>query len=117
MQTRFAFLAVIPAPKAAPDSLVARIKSDAEAVAVALKFAPTKQAYIAAKLGISAPYLSQLKKGDRPLPDKLVLPLCYLTGTLLIQQYRDLQEALATIKGRTECAVAAMANEMRRAAA
>ena len=117
MQTNFAFLAAIPAPKAAPDDLVARVKTDAQAVAVSLKSSNLKQAYVAAQLGISAPYLSLIRKGLRPLPDKLVMPLCYLTGTLLIQQFRDLQEALATIKGRTECVVAAMANELRRAAA
>ena len=117
MQTNFAFLAAIPKPKAAPDALVARINADAQAVAVSLQSSGLKQAYVAAQLGISGAYLSQIRKGKRPLPDKLVMPLCYLTGTLLIQQYRDLQEALATIKGRTECVVAAMANELRRAAA
>lgn len=115
MQTSFAFLAVMQAPKPAPDHLIARVANEAQAIAVALR--GHKQAYIAAQLGISGPYLTLIKKGERPLPDKLVLPLCYLTGTLLIQQYRDLQEALASIKGRTECAVAAMANELRRAAA
>lgn len=115
MQTNFAFLAVLKAPRAAPDSLVSRIRSDAQAVAVSLH--GHKQAYIAAKLGVSGAYLSQIKTGDRPLPDRLVMPLCYLTGTLLVQQFRDLQEALASIKGRTECAVAAMAAELRRAAA
>jgi len=117
MQTNFAFLAAIPTPKAAPDSLVARVATDAQAVAVALQSSGLKQAYVAAQLGISGAYLSQIRKGARPLPDKLVLPLCYLTGTLLIQQYRDLQDALATVRGRTECVVAAMANELRRSAA
>ena len=116
MQTNFAFLAVVPKPKAAPDALVARINADAQAVAVSLQSSGLKQAYVAAQLGISGAYLSQIRNGLRPLPDKLVMPLCYLTGTLLIQQYRDLQEALATIKGRTECVIAAMANELRRAA-
>jgi hypothetical protein len=117
MQTNFAFLAVMPAPKPAPDALVARVTNDAQAVAIALKASNLKQAYVAAQLGISGTYLSLIRNGLRPLPDRLVLPLCYLTGTLLIQQYRDLQDALATVRGRTECVVAAMANELRRSAA
>jgi Trp operon repressor len=117
MQTTFPFLSILPAPKAAPDSLVARVQSDAQAVAVSLVAAKLKQAYIAASLGVSGAYLSQIRHGVRPLPDRLVLPLCFLTGSLLIQQFRDLQDALATVRGRTQCAVAAMANELRRAAA
>ena len=113
MQTKFPFLAVLPAPKAAPDSLVARVSSDAEAVSVAMH--GFKQAYVAAQLGISGAYLSQIRTGKRALPDKLVLPLCYLTGTLLIQQYRDLKDALAAIKGRSP--IVAMATELRRVAA
>lgn len=115
MQSNFPFLALMQAPRAAPDSVVTRIKSDAEALAVSLH--GHKQAYIAAQLGVSGAYLSQMKTGERPLPDKLVLPLCYLTGTLLIQQYRDLRDALEVAKGRTVCAVASMAAELRRAAA
>lgn len=117
MQTNFPFLAVLPAPKPAPESLVARLESEAQAVAVALQSARTKQAYVAAQLGISAAYLSLIRNGHRPLPDKLVMPLCYLTGTLLVQQYRDLRDALDLMRGKTHCAVAAMAEQIRRAAA
>ena len=52
MQTNFAFLAVVPKPKAAPDALVARINADAQAVAVSLQSSGLKQAYVAAQLGI-----------------------------------------------------------------
>jgi DNA-binding transcriptional regulator YdaS (Cro superfamily) len=115
MQSNFPFLALMQAPRPAPDSVVSRIKSDAEALAVALH--GHKQAYIAAQLGVSGAYLSQMKKGERPLPDKFVLPLCYLTGTLLIQQHRELRDALDVMRGRILCAVASMAAEIRRAAA
>lgn len=114
MQTNFPFLAVLKAPRRAPDSLVARANSDAQALAVSLY--GHKQAAIAAALGISGAYLSQIKRGTRPLPDRLVTPLCYLTGTLLIQQRREFAEALANIKGRSVCVVAAMAAELRSAA-
>jgi hypothetical protein len=38
-----------------------------------------------------------MRKGDRPIPDALVLPLCAATGSLLLQQYRDLQAAMEEI--------------------
>jgi hypothetical protein len=117
MQTKFPFLAVMQAPKRAPDGMVARIESEAQAVAVSLQSSHCKQAYIAAQLGISPTYLSLIRHGERPLPGRLVVPLCYLTGTWLIQQHRDFREALAVVQGRTDCIVAAMANELRRVAA
>jgi DNA-binding transcriptional regulator YdaS (Cro superfamily) len=116
MQTAFAFLSILPQPKPAPDALVARMGNAAQAVAVSIRACGLKQAYLAAQLGISGAYLSQIRNGKRGVPDALVLPLAYLTGSLLVRQYLDLQDALAVAKGRTECAVAALANELRRAA-
>jgi len=116
MQTNFAFLSATPKPSVAPDALLARVTSEGQAVAIAIKSARLKQAYVAAALGISGPYLSLIRHDKRPMPDALVLPLCYLTRTLLVQQYRDLQTALDAIKGKTANAVEAMAAQLRSAA-
>jgi hypothetical protein len=40
-----------------------------------------------------------MQSGLRPIPERLVMPLCAATGSLLLQQFRDMQEA---IEGVTE---------------
>ena len=89
MQRSFPFISALPAPKPAPASLVARVESEAQAMAVSL--IGVKHAYIAAQLNISAGYLSQMLHG-KPVPEWLVLPFCALTATNLLAQYRQLQE-------------------------
>lgn len=116
MQRNFAFLAAVPAPKPAPDAVVSRIETCSQAVALAVQFSGLKQAYIAAQLGISTAYLSMIRTGRRPLPDALVLPLCAITGSLVVQQYLDLHKALDAIKGKTEDTMRALLEQMRRAA-
>jgi hypothetical protein len=54
----------------------------------------SKGAYIAACIGKSEAYVSRLRSGKRPIPDKLVKPLCLATGSNLLRQYLDLQAAL-----------------------
>lgn len=39
--------------------------------------------------------MSRLQRGKRPIPDRLVGPLCAATGSNLLRQVRDLQRALA----------------------
>jgi len=90
MQRNFPFISILPAPKTAPASLVARITTDAQAMAVSL--IGHKHGYIAAQLGISAGYLSQILHG-KPAPEWLIAPFCSLTGTHLLAQFRRLQDA------------------------
>lgn len=117
MQTAFPFLTACADPKPAPDGLLARITSDVDAIRVSIRASGLKQAYIAKALGVSAPYLSLIRNGKRPLPERLTTPFCYLTGQLLLKQYRDLQAALRAIRGGGETdRIAALATELRMAA-
>lgn len=115
-QKNMAFLATVPAPKAAPDAVISCIETCSQAVALAIQFSRLKQAYVAAQLGISPAYLSMIRAGKRPLPDALVLPLCLITGSLVVRQFIDLQAALEAIKGSTENTMRALLEQMRRAA-
>lgn len=54
-------------------------------------------AWTAHRLGISRSYLSEILSGAKRVPAWLPVPLAYLTGTWLLQQYLDLQDALASI--------------------
>jgi len=88
-----------PAPVAkmaveAPDGVVVEIQSSAQALAVSILAGGHKLAYVAACIGKSEGYVSRLRKGERPIPDKLVGPLCAATGSNLLRQYIELQRAL-----------------------
>ena len=50
--------------------------------------------YIAACIGKSRAYVSRLQSGKRPIPHKLIGPLCAATGSNLLLQFIDLQRAL-----------------------
>lgn len=82
------------APTNAPAKVVRQIESEAQALAVSIRAGSHKLAYIAACIGKSVPYVSQMQKGKRPIPHRLVGPLCAATGTNLLRQYLDLQRAL-----------------------
>jgi hypothetical protein len=116
MQRNFPFLAILPAPKHAPADLVRRVDTDAQAISVSM--IGMKQAYIAASLGISAAYLSQMVHG-RAVPDWIVEPFCVLTGTRLLAQVRKLREAQDIAHGIDTAAnvIRRMAAELRSAAA
>lgn len=89
-------------PKDAPAQLLRQIESEAQAVAVSMKACGAKLAYVAACLGKSQSYVSMIRKGQRPMPAKLVRPFCWATGTNLLRQYLDLQEALRALSEPTE---------------
>jgi ribosome-binding protein aMBF1 (putative translation factor) len=81
-------------PKDAPPKLVRMIESEPQAVAVAIKASGLKLAYIAALIGKSESYVSRIRSGQRPMPDKLVKPFCRAVGSRLLEQYRDLVAAM-----------------------
>lgn len=89
-------------PSLAPAKLLRQIESDAQALAVSIRAGSHKLAYIAACIGKSEAYVCQLRKGVRPIPEALVMPLCAATGSLLLQQFRDLQDAMAEVTERRE---------------
>jgi hypothetical protein len=98
------------APVDAPAKVLRQVESEAQALAVSILSGQHKLAYIAACIGKSVAYVSRLKSGQRPIPRKLVGPLCAATGSNLLSQYRDLQRALDGM-----CEVERLANLMRAA--
>jgi hypothetical protein len=117
MQTSFPFLSACKPPKRAPDDMLARITSEAQAVKVSIGSSRLKQAYIAAELKVSPSYLSLIRNGKRPVPEHLVQPFCYLVGSLLLQQYREFRAALRAVRGQgADDLDARLANELREAA-
>ena len=98
MQTSLPLVGEVPRPKSAPDAVLARISSECEAIRVSL--IGLKAVYVADVLGISESYLSLIRSGQRRMSDRLVTRFCHATGSLLLQQYRDLQSALRAIKGQ-----------------
>lgn len=99
------------APKDAPAKLVRRMDDDAMALAVSMRAAGCKLAYVAACVGRSESYVSLLRSGKRAIPDKLVGPLCAATGSNLLRQFRQLQTALGEV-----CEVERLADMLRQAA-
>ena len=98
-------------PSPAPAKVLRQIESESQALAVSIAAGGHKLAYIAACIGKSTAYVSRLKSGQRPIPDKLVMPLCAATGSLLLRQFRDLQDALEGV-----CEVTRLAELLREAA-
>ena len=82
------------APKDAPLHIVRQVESEAQALAVAILAGGHKLAYIAVCVGKSVAYVSRLQTGKRPIPDRLVGPLCAATGSNLLRQHQAMQRAL-----------------------
>lgn len=81
-------------PKQAPAKVLRQVESDAQALAISMAAGNLKLAYVAACIGRSEAYVCQLRNGKRPIPHKLVAPLCAATGSLLLAQFIDLQRAM-----------------------
>lgn len=102
------------APKPAPHKVLRQLDNEAQAIAVSMQACGAKLAYIAAALGKSESYISLLRSGKRPVPEWFVKPFCHITGSLLLRQFRDLQEALNAADAKRE--VIRLADLLRNAA-
>lgn len=98
-------------PVDAPAKVLRQIESEAQALAVSMLAGGHKCASVGAAIGKSEGYVSRLRAGHRPIPDKLVGPLCAATGSNLLRQYRELQRALEGV-----CEVTRLAELLREAA-
>lgn len=101
-------------PTPADPRVLRQLESEAQAIAVAMQACGAKLAYIAAALGKSESYISLIRSGKRPVPNWFVKPFCHITGTLLLQQFRDLQCAMTEVTARRE--VERLAELLREAA-
>lgn len=98
-------------PVDAPAKLLRQVDSEAQALAVAIRAGGHKLDYIAACIGKSRAYVSRLQSGKRPIPHKLIGPLCAATGSNLLRQFIDLQRALDGV-----CEVERLASLLREVA-
>lgn len=98
---RLAF-GVQSAPVDAPAKVLRQIETEEQAIAVSIAACGLKLAYIGACIGKSESYVSLLRAGKRPMPEKLVGSFCAATGTNLLRQFRDLQAALCETDARRE---------------
>lgn len=85
------------APTNAPQRIVGECESAARALAVSIAAGHHKLEYIAACVGKSRSYISLLQSGKRPIPERLIDPLCAATGTNLLRQYVQLRRAFAQV--------------------
>lgn len=85
------------APTAAPAKVVRQVETAAQALAISIAAAGHKLDYIGACIGKSRGYVSRMQSGKRPIPAKLVMPLCAATGSLLLRQFIELESALETV--------------------
>ena len=84
-------------PQDAPAKVLRQVDSEAMALAVSIRAGGHKLDYVAACIGKSRAYVSRLQKGKRPIPPKLVMPLCAATGSNLLRQFLALQNALGQV--------------------
>ena len=108
-ELRLAF-GVHHAAKDAPSQIVRQIETAAHALAVMIRAGHHKLEYVAACIGKSKSYVSRMQNGVRPIPEKLVGPLCAATGSNLLRQFLNLQAALDGV-----CEVERLADLMRSA--
>jgi hypothetical protein len=101
-------------PQDAPAKLLRQIETEAQALAVSIAAGSHKLDYIAACIGKSRGYVSRMQTGERPIPDRLVGPLCAATGSNLLAQFKEWQDALADTDARRE--VVRLAEMLRSAA-
>lgn len=108
-QRRFPFCAFLPQPLEATPAQVAQCTSEADAIAVSLAACRSvryhdgrlkTQGVFAELVSKSKAYVSQIKHGERKVPDWMVTPFCTFTGTSLLRQYRDFHEAQAIASGQ-----------------
>lgn len=85
-EMRLAFGVLRSEPKDAPPTVLRQIDTEADALALSIEAGNHKLAYIAACIGKSESYVSRMATGKRPIPHKLVRPLCVATGSNLLEQ-------------------------------
>lgn len=99
-QKEFPILSAMQAPRFADEKTVRLCDSESDAIATALLLSRVSQAEIARRMGISAPYLTLLKKGERAMTSKLLARFSIATGSMVVQQYRDMQAGIRIATGQ-----------------
>lgn len=97
-QRTFPWIQSLSAPTDAPRATVVQCTSYGMAVRVALEMkpgGPWSDAWLAGRLGVSRGYLSRVLADKKPMPEWMLRPIAFATGSRLVEQYHALQQALA----------------------
>lgn len=107
-QRKFPWIQGLAEPAKVDMRAVARCTGRGMAARAALQAkpgGPWTDAWLATRLGVSRGYLSRILTDKQEMPDWMVRPICYATGTWLVQQYAELFDE--------PCEVTAVANLIR----
>jgi len=117
-QRMIPILASAKPAKPAPDGLVRKVETDAQAIAVSITACGIKASYLAAQMSRSGAWLSRMRHGTLVMTDAQAARFCDLTGSLLLLQVRALREAMAEAMGQVTAAqqIRKLAAELRAAA-
>lgn len=74
--------------------------SEQDAIAASIALSGLTYREIAARMGKSKSLVNAMAKGERGLSHKNTRAFCNATGTLLVEQYREMERALAVAAGR-----------------
>lgn len=92
-QRKFPWIQGLAEPARADVRAVARCTGLGMAAKAALQAkpgGPWTDAWLASRLGVSRGYLSRILADKQDMPDWMIRPICYATGTWLVQQYDEL---------------------------
>lgn len=115
-QREFPWIQAVSPPQDAPRAALAQCTSYGMAARVSLAAKPGgrwSDAWLATRLGVSKGYLSRVLNDKQEMPAWMIRPICYATGSNLVRQYADLQDALAVTDSRRD--VERLAELVRRA--
>lgn len=100
-QRSFPWISGVPQPVEAPQNVVAQCDGYGMAARVALASkagGPWSDAWLASRLGVSRGYLCRVLKDQQPMPEWMLAPIAYATGSRLVLQYDALQRAMRAAK-------------------
>lgn len=96
-QRSFPWMQSVAAPSFAPRDVVTQVKDYGMAVRVALKGkpgGPWTQNWLAERIKVSRGYMSKVLSDPNRFQHWMIDPICWATGSWLVKQFHDLQEAL-----------------------
>lgn len=99
-QRNFPWIQSLSAPTDAPRSTVAQCADHGYGMVarIALEMkpgGPWSDSWLASRLGVSRGYFSRVLSDKQDMPEWMLRPIAYATGSNLILQYHALQEALS----------------------
>ena len=104
-QRTFPWIQGLSAPTDAPQAVVAQCDTYGMAARVSLASksgGPWTDAWLANRIGVSRGYLCRVLKDQQPMPDWMLVPIAYATGSRLVLQFDTLQRAMRAARVETE---------------